>query len=75
MITARDADFQSSGLRDESLIRLGFPVVIPRNQIAGSNWIDFIRTAQPTSGKIKQVFAAIDTRQEKPALTQRFEGS
>ena len=36
VITARDADFQSSGLRDESLIRLGFLVVIPRKRIAGS---------------------------------------
>ena len=36
VISSSDSDFYSSGLRDESLIRLGFLVVIPRNQIAGS---------------------------------------
>ena len=36
VISSHDADFQSSGLRDRSLIRLGFLVVIPRNQIAGA---------------------------------------
>jgi mRNA interferase MazF len=36
VILSRDVDFHSSGLRDESLIRLGFLVVIPRSQIAGS---------------------------------------
>ena len=36
IISPRDADFVSSGLKEESLIRLGFLVVIPRNKIAGS---------------------------------------
>jgi len=36
VISSRDADFHASGLKDESLIRLGFLAVIPRNQIAGS---------------------------------------
>ena len=36
VVSSRDADFQSSGLKNESLIRLGFLVVIPRTQIAGS---------------------------------------
>src|SRR5260370_30423132 len=36
LISSRDADFHTRGLKDESLIRLGFLVVIPRNQIAGS---------------------------------------
>src|SRR5436305_1329296 len=36
VLSSADADFPSSGLREESLIRLGFLVVIPRNKIAGS---------------------------------------
>jgi mRNA interferase MazF len=36
LISSSDADFYASGLRGESLVRLGFLVVIPRNQIAGS---------------------------------------
>lgn len=36
IISPTDADFASSGLKEESLIRLGFLVVIPRNKIAGS---------------------------------------
>jgi mRNA interferase MazF len=35
VISPHDADFGSSGLQDESLIRLGFLVVIPRSKIAG----------------------------------------
>src|SRR3712207_9125306 len=36
LISPIDADFASSGLREESLIRLGFLVVVPCNKIAGS---------------------------------------
>ena len=36
VITPTDADFAASGLKEESLIRLGFLVVVPRNKIAGS---------------------------------------
>lgn len=36
VISPNDADFVSSGLKEESLIRLGFMVVVPRNKIAGS---------------------------------------
>ena len=36
VVSSRDTDFPSSGLKNESLIRLGFLVVIPRSQIAGS---------------------------------------
>jgi mRNA interferase MazF len=36
VIAPQDADFAASGLKDESLIRLGFLVVVPRNKIAGS---------------------------------------
>src|SRR5437870_12048433 len=36
VISPRDADFQPTGLKEESLIRLGFLVVIPRNQIVGA---------------------------------------
>jgi mRNA interferase MazF len=36
VISPSDADFVSSGLIEESLIRLGFMVVIPRAKIAGS---------------------------------------
>lgn len=36
VISPSDADFVSSGLQAESLIRLGFLVVIPRSKIAGS---------------------------------------
>lgn len=35
-ISPGDADFVSSGLKEESLIRLGFLVVVPRNKLAGS---------------------------------------
>ena len=35
-ISRSDADFGASGLREESLIRLGFLVVIPRSKIAGA---------------------------------------
>jgi mRNA interferase MazF len=35
-ISAGDTDFQSSGLIEESLIRLGFLVVLPRNKVAGA---------------------------------------
>jgi mRNA interferase MazF len=35
-ITQRDADFASSGLLADSLIRLGFLSVVPRSRIAGS---------------------------------------
>lgn len=35
-ISPGDPDFASSGLREESLIRLGFLVVVPRNKIAGA---------------------------------------
>jgi mRNA interferase MazF len=36
LISPSDADFAASGLIEESLIRLGFLVVIPRAKIAGS---------------------------------------
>ena len=36
VISPTDADFAASGLKEESLIRLGFLVVVPRNKIAGS---------------------------------------
>jgi len=36
VISPADADFATSGLKEESLIRLGFLVVVPRNKIAGS---------------------------------------
>ncbi|HEX8845577.1 MAG TPA: type II toxin-antitoxin system PemK/MazF family toxin [Pyrinomonadaceae bacterium] len=35
-ISPSDADFPSSGLKSESLIRLGFLAVLPRSSIAGS---------------------------------------
>ncbi len=36
VVSPGDADFVSSGLIEESLIRLGFLVVIPRHKIIGS---------------------------------------
>jgi mRNA interferase MazF len=36
LISPSDADFVSSGLKEESLIRLGFLVVAPRSKIVGS---------------------------------------
>jgi mRNA interferase MazF len=36
IISPSDADFSSSGLKSESLIRLGFLAVLPRSSIAGS---------------------------------------
>ena len=36
LISRSDADFSSSVLKEESLIRLGFLVVVPRNKIIGS---------------------------------------
>ena len=36
LISPSDADFVSSGLMAESLIRLGFLVVVPRSKIVGS---------------------------------------
>ncbi|MDQ3258520.1 MAG: type II toxin-antitoxin system PemK/MazF family toxin [Acidobacteriota bacterium] len=36
VISPSDADFVSSGLKAESLIRLGFLVVVPRTKIVGS---------------------------------------
>ncbi|WP_019501849.1 type II toxin-antitoxin system PemK/MazF family toxin [Pseudanabaena sp. PCC 6802] len=36
IISPGDADFVSSGLRSESLIRLGFLAVLPRRSILGS---------------------------------------
>ncbi len=36
IISPADADFPSSGLKSESLIRLGFLAVLPRSSIAGS---------------------------------------
>jgi mRNA interferase MazF len=36
LISPSDADFVSSGLKEESLIRLDFLVVIPRSKIVGS---------------------------------------
>lgn len=36
VISPADSDFVGSGLRAESLIRLGFLIVIPRREIVGS---------------------------------------
>jgi mRNA interferase MazF len=36
VISPNDIDFMASGLKTESLIRLGFLVVIPRSKIVGS---------------------------------------
>lgn len=36
VISPNDADFVSSGLKEEALIRLGFLVVVPCNKIVGS---------------------------------------
>lgn len=36
IISANNDDFEASGLDDDSLIRLGFLLVLPRNQIIGS---------------------------------------
>lgn len=36
LISPSDPDFSASGLMDESLIRLGFLVVVPRSKIVGS---------------------------------------
>lgn len=36
VIRPSDADFSASGLKDESLIRLGFLVVVPRSKVVGS---------------------------------------
>jgi mRNA interferase MazF len=36
LISPRDGDFAASGLRQESLIRLGYVVVMPRRRVAGS---------------------------------------
>lgn len=36
IISLGDADFASSGLKEDSLIRLGFLVVLPRRKIIGS---------------------------------------
>lgn len=36
IISPSDADFTSSGLKSESLVRLGFLAVLPRSKIAGS---------------------------------------
>jgi len=36
IISPSDPDFPASGLRSQSLIRLGFLAVVPRNQIIGS---------------------------------------
>ncbi len=36
MISPADTDFKSSGLRSESLIRLGFLAVLPRHRVLGS---------------------------------------
>lgn len=36
IISPADADFKTSGLEVESIIRLGFLLVLPRNQIIGS---------------------------------------
>ncbi len=36
LISPGDTDFGASGLRQESLIRLGYVVVIPRSKVAGS---------------------------------------
>ena len=36
IIASQDADFVNSGLRTDSLVRLGFLTVVPRSKIAGS---------------------------------------
>ncbi|MBF8277169.1 MAG: PemK-like protein [Candidatus Brocadiaceae bacterium] len=36
IISLTDADFESSGLRAKSLIRLGFLAVLPRHRVLGS---------------------------------------
>ena len=36
IISHSDADFGSSGIREDSLIRLGFLAVVPRSKIAGT---------------------------------------
>ena len=36
IISPSDPDFELSGLKDESVIRLGFLVVVPRNKIIGA---------------------------------------
>jgi mRNA interferase MazF len=36
VISSSDSDFAVSGLRSESLIRLGFLAILPRTKIAGS---------------------------------------
>ena len=36
VISPADADFESSGLRSKSLIRLGFLAVLPRRRVLGS---------------------------------------
>lgn len=36
LVSPSDADFSSSGLRSESLVRLGFLAVIPSSRIVGS---------------------------------------
>lgn len=36
LISATDADFAASGLKNESLVRLGFLAVLPRNSVAGA---------------------------------------
>jgi mRNA interferase MazF len=36
LITSNDPDFAASGLNADSLIRLGYLAVVPRNKIAGS---------------------------------------
>jgi mRNA interferase MazF len=36
LIRPADGDFSGSGLKSESLIRLGFPAVLPRSKIIGS---------------------------------------
>ena len=36
IIFQSDADFGSSGIREDSLIRLGFLAVVPRSKIAGT---------------------------------------
>ncbi len=36
MISPNEADFAASGLKEESLIRLGFLAIIPRSKIVGS---------------------------------------
>jgi mRNA interferase MazF len=36
IVSLTDVDFSSSGLRSQSLIRLGFLAVLPRSAIAGS---------------------------------------